>query len=103
MDSMTSILGCELCQFVCPLNQTVPFNEQIPDAFDIEKLIRGDVKPALSIVGKNLNSGGRLIAHAIVLAAHQKRIELLPLIERYKEDERPAVRSAAQYALKRLA
>ena len=102
MDAMTSILGCELCQFVCPLNYGIPIDQEVPDAFQLEKLIGGQVKPALDIVGKNLNSGGRLVAHAIVLAAHEGRRDLLPTIVQYVGDQRPAVASAAKYAISRL-
>ena len=103
MDAMESILGCELCQFACPLNSEIPLDDDVPDAFDLERLLRNDVKPALEIVGKNINPGGRIVAHAIVLAAHGGRRDLIPLIEPYLADERPAVQSAARYAIKKLA
>jgi len=40
----------------------------------LEELIKGNVKPVLDIVGKNLNKNGRIIQHACVVAAHQRRL-----------------------------
>jgi ferredoxin len=54
MDAMTSILGCELCQRVCPYNRGIEPIDAMPDAFKLENLLSGKVKPALEIVGTNL-------------------------------------------------
>jgi epoxyqueuosine reductase QueG len=55
MDAMTSILGCELCQSICPYNREIEPVSDVPEVFALEKLLSGDVKPALKIVGTNLN------------------------------------------------
>jgi epoxyqueuosine reductase QueG len=102
MDSLTSVLGCELCQRVCPYNFAVTPIEDMPDAFRLEELLRGNVKPALEIVGKNLNKQGRLIQHACIVAARQGRTDLIPLLEPLLEDRREGVRVAAKYALDHL-
>ena len=102
MDAMTCILGCELCQKVCPYNIGIEPIEQMPEAFQLEEILAGHIKPILAIVGKNLNKQGRIIQHACVIAAHQKRTDLVPLIEPLLKDEREAVRVAARYALKKL-
>jgi epoxyqueuosine reductase QueG len=102
MDAMTSILGCELCQRVCPYNQGIEPITKLPDAFKLEKLLSGDIKPALQIVGTNLKKNGRLQQHACVVAAKQGRTDLIPLIEHLLGDSREAVRVAARYALNRL-
>ena len=102
MDAMTSILGCELCQSICPYNREIEPVSDVPETFALEKLLSGDVKPALEIVGTNLNKNGRLIQHACVMAAKQGRKELLPLIEKLLVDQREGVRVAAAYAVKRL-
>ena len=102
MDALGCILGCELCQKICPYNLGIePINEQ-PDAFRLEELLQGNVKPALEIVGKNLNKQGRIIQHACVVAAKQNRTDLIPLIEPLVSDPREGVRVAAAYALKHL-
>lgn len=102
MDALNCMLGCELCQKICPYNMGIePIAEQ-PDAFRLEELLQGNVKPALEIVGKNLNKQGRLIQHACVVTAKQKRTDLIPLIEPLTSDPREGVRVAATYALKQL-
>ena len=84
MEKMTCLLGCEVCQDVCPLNRFIrprPVSSAEAEAFDLGKLIAGDIKPALTIVGKNMKKGGKLTAQAAVLAANQNRTDLLPLLE----------------------
>ena len=102
MDAMTCILGCELCQSICPYNREIEPVSDVPEVFALKKLLSGDVKPALKIVGTNLNKNGRLIQHACVMAAKLGRKDLLPLIEKLLEDQREGVRAAAAYAVKRL-
>lgn len=102
MDAMTCILGCELCQKVCPYNFGIEPIDEMPDAFRLEEILAGYVKPVLEIVGKNLNKKGRVIQHACVIAAKQGRTDLIPLIEPWLADEREGVRVAAAYALEKL-
>lgn len=102
MDALTSILGCELCQSVCLYNRGVEPIADMPKAFQLEKLLSGDVKPALEIVGTNLKKNGRLQQHACVVAAKQGRDDLIPLIAELLNDPREAVRVAAEYALRHL-
>lgn len=102
MDSLTCVLGCEICQKICPYNAEIePINE-MPEAFRLEELLKGNVKPVLEIVGKNLNKQGRIIQHACVVAAHLGRTDLVPLIEPLLNDERRGVRVSAKYALDHL-
>ncbi len=102
MDAMTCMLGCELCQKICPYNAGIKPIEEMPDAFRLEEILSGKIKPVLAIVGKNLNKNGRIIQHACVIAAKQGRSDLIPLIEQWANDEREGVRVAAAYALKKL-
>ena len=102
MDASASLLGCEECQFACPLNAGIGTIDTLPDAFDTERLLRGDIKPVLERIGKNMKSGGRITAQAALRAAHEERGDLLPLLYELADDERPAVRSAARYAISHL-
>lgn len=102
MDALTCLLGCELCQKICPYNAGIEPIAELPDAFRLEEILQGNVKPALKIVGKNLNKQGRIVQHACVVAAKQNRTDLIPLIEPLTSDRREGVRVAANYALKRL-
>ena len=102
MDAMTCILGCELCQKICPYNAGIESIREMPDAFRLEEILAGHIKPVLQIVGSNLNKHGRIIQHACVIAAKQGRSDLVPLIEPWLTDEREGVRVAANYALRKL-
>jgi epoxyqueuosine reductase QueG len=102
MDALNCILGCELCQKICPYNLGIEPIAEMPEAFRLEEILQGNVKPALEIVGKNLNKQGRMIQHACVVAAKQNRTDLIPLIEPLTNDSREGVRVAAEYALKHL-
>ena len=102
MSAMSCMLGCELCQKICPYNAGIEPIREMPDAFRLEEILKGNIKPVLQIVGKNLNKNGRIIQHACVIAARQGRSDLIPLIERWASDEREGVRVAAAYALKKL-
>lgn len=102
MDAMSCMLGCELCQKICPYNHGIGPITEAPEAFQLEKILSGNVKPVLAIVGKNLNKKGRIIQHACVIAAKQGRGDLIPLIEPWVTDEREGVRVAAAYALAKL-
>ena len=84
MEKLTCLLGCEVCQNVCPLNHFMtprPMTTAEEAAFDLEKLLSGDLKRALELIGKNMRKGGKLTAQAAVLAANQKRTDLLPLLK----------------------
>ena len=102
MDSITSILGCELCQKACVYNKEIGTSNEMPDAFRLEELLTGNIKPALEIIGKNMNKQGKLLQHACMVAAKQGRADLIPLIEPWLEDHREGVRVAAEYALEKL-
>ena len=102
MDAMTCILGCELCQKICPYNAGIEPIREMLDAFRLEEILSGHIKPVLEIVGTNLNKKGRIIQHACVIAAKQGRTDLIPLLEPWLTDERDGVRIAADYALRKL-
>ena len=102
MDAMTCILGCELCQKICPYNAGIEPITEMPDAFRLEEILKGNMKPVLEIVGKNLNKQGRVVQHACVIAANTGRTDLIPLLEPLLQDRREGVRVAAAYALRRL-
>lgn len=99
MDAMTSLLGCELCQFACPLNAGIAPLSEVPEAFALERILGGEIKPVLALVGKNLNAGGRILCHAAVMAGKAGRRDLLPEITALLDDPREAVKAAANYAI----
>ena len=105
MEKMTCLLGCEVCQDVCPLNHFIQPRSMTPEeqeAFDFGKLLSGDLKPALSIIGKNMKKGGKLTAQAAVLAANQRRTDLLPLLQQRAEEAEGPLKDTLLWAISHL-
>lgn len=102
MEKLPSLLGCEICQYACPQNAMIPIEEGPAPEFQLERLLNGDVKPALLRIGKNQNKGGKLLAHAAILAANMGRRELTDAIAPLKKDARPLVAHAANWSEQKL-
>ena len=105
MEKLICLLGCEACQQVCPLNHFMkprPMTSEETAAFDLGRLLSGDLKPALALIGKNMKKGGRLTAQAAVLAANQGRMDLLPLIEQQAETAEGPLKDTLLWAISHL-
>lgn len=102
MERMNKMLGCERCQYCCPHNAEQTFVTELPEAFAYERLLQDDVQEALALLGSNQQTGAKLKAHAAVMAAHENRLDLLPLIEAAQDDPRELVSAAAKFAISRL-
>ncbi len=107
-DHQRTYIGCEICQYACPMNAGLRRAEPSPElraAFDIRALAGGSTKAARLLVGKNMTGGGRLTAEALAFAARDGLIEeeeLNAFIAQAEESPFEAVRSAAAYARDRL-
>jgi len=105
MERMTTLLGCEVCQDVCPLNHFIrprPMTQAEREAFDLERLIGGDLRPALALIGKNMKKGGKLTAQAAVLAANQNRADLLPLLQQQAAQAEGPLKDTLNWAISHL-
>ncbi|MDO4543885.1 MAG: 4Fe-4S binding protein [Clostridia bacterium] len=83
MEGMSTLLGCERCQACCPLNRDDKgelAREQL-EAFDLRRLLEGDYKPCLELIGKNMKHGANLRVQAAIIAGKQKRRDLLETLQ----------------------
>jgi len=99
MERMPALLGCELCQYACPLNSKIETEMEFPTAFALEQLLAGNTKAAYDLIGKNMRSGKRLEQHALIMAANLGRTDLLPMVESHIVDSRIGIAQAAEYAI----
>ena len=97
-----SILGCDLCQRVCPRNRAVhpvPAPEALCEALDLHALLGGRYQPLIPFLGKNNARRQRLTARALIAAANLNRRDLLPQIDALTEcRESDMVRQHARWA-----
>ena len=107
-DRQRTFIGCEICQYACPLNAALERSEPDPaarEAFDVRRLIEGDAAAARKLTGKNMTSNGKLTAEAIAFAARDGLIpedELAALLDKAGSSPFPAVRDAVRWAREKL-
>ncbi len=94
------LLGCDLCQSVCPANALLTQAE--PFSYPLKRLLRGDIEELKQAIGPNLARTRRMQKKAAVLTANLKRYDLKDeLIALCRTDDEGVAR-AAKRALKRL-
>ncbi len=105
MRALPGLLGCEICQQVCPRNGHIPVKTEdahIREAVALDRLLKGQLQEAKTLLGKNMASHGRLYAQAAVLAAKAGKREYLPDIRKLLNHGEECVRTAADWAICRL-
>ena len=102
MGKLHTLMGCQSCQDNCPKNpkDRVPVPEEIRGALDPLEIVKGNVRPALGIVGKNKKK--HLIRQSIILCANRRIFEALPYLEALSERDNGTFQSELAYATKLL-
>lgn len=92
------LIGCDECERCCPHN---PPGTSQPVSIPINKLLAAEDTDFLSeLIGKNYARKSRIQIQACIIAASQKRKDLLELICRTSDSTHPEVRKAANAAIR---
>jgi epoxyqueuosine reductase len=106
--------GCDTCQEVCPYNRRSPATDQpafAPDRgaghhLNLDAVLAlADREAFLArFAGTPLTRPKRegILRNACLAAAHARRTDLIPALERCQTDQEPVVREAASWALAQL-
>ena len=99
-----SLLGCDLCQRVCPRNAALEPIDMPPDvkeALSLKRLLSGEYKAFIPLIGRNNARKLRLLNRTALAAANRGRRDMLPLLEALNHLPEP-VSTHARWALERL-
>ncbi len=100
-----SFIGCDLCQDACPRNALVS-RASVPDAvleaFDLGKILAGNLEGVAELIGANYARKKRLQARACLLAANLGRRDCLKAVRALLDDDSELVRDAAAWASEKL-
>lgn len=97
------ILGCEICQRVCPANAQKERERSDTDDFTLAELLCCDAETLAhfgELYGKNYAIRNRILAQAVLIAAHQGE-QYREEMEALKDSPSPVVAEHAAWALKK--
>jgi len=107
------LFGCDICQVVCPFNQTVVSTSE-PDFLEhrtgqflsLEKIlvITSTEQFVAEFAGTSLMRAGRisLLRNACIVAVNGSHYELLPVLQELLKDEHELVKIYARWAIQKL-
>lgn len=101
----TRLLGCEICQRVCPKNARVPQIAPVCGPFALERLLRFDKAARADVgalIGANEARPGRVLAQAALAAGNGGNRAYLPALEALCAHENAVVAEHARWAIERL-
>ncbi|MCL1901016.1 MAG: hypothetical protein FWG51_01285, partial [Firmicutes bacterium] len=98
------ILGCEICQSVCPLNEKIEKTEmpiELKELLKIKNILNDQpqtYKELENYIGKNYSKRTRILNLALNSAKNTKDRSYLPQIEKFLNDECEHIRLNAKFA-----
>lgn len=95
------LIGCDICQSVCPLNIHVIPCYQPELRIDLKGLLNSEIDLS-SLIGRNLAVRNRVLAQACIIASNCGRKDLLPQISELRGHNSPNVKQCAEYAYNQL-
>lgn len=94
------LIGCELCQTVCPLNSKE--QRQTPQ-YSITELLKGKhIKEIQELAGKNMARKQRILSHAAIHAANTGQKEALEQLKHLSETSPSPTKEHAEWAIHQL-
>lgn len=101
----TRLLGCEICQRVCPHNAKVSLVPAEPTVFSIEALLTGSRSHLVEIgrqIGWNEARLQRIQSQAAIAAGNTTDARYIPLLEPLAQHTRPSIAEHAQWAIQKI-
>ncbi len=99
------VLGCDICQRVCPANTEIEKYRTAEDAFTLEELLEctGDtLERFAALYGRNYANRNRILAQAVLAAGNHDPEKYREQIQQLAQSPSPALSEHAQYVLKNM-
>lgn len=100
-----AIVGCDICQRVCPANQEIEKRRSGEDALSLSQLLRCDadtMEQFAALYGKNYANRNRILAQAVLAAAHTGSPEYTQEIAALRGSPSPLVAGHADWAVQEI-
>ncbi len=99
------LVGCDICQQVCPYNARLPASEMAGECFRLDDMLKQD-EAAMSLlsvmIGRNMARAGRVLAQACIVAGNSREKAYLPILNELCHHPSPVVAEHANWAVKIL-
>lgn len=99
------VIGCDICQRVCPYNALPERERQDTDEFTLAELLAcapDTMERFATLYGRNYAIRNRVIAQALLAAANSGDTAFLPQIMALENSPSPAVAEHARWAATKL-